>query len=43
MDRLTPDALPRSLIAWPAFLWSRVLFPGDRPAAHEPDLALFLY
>ena len=36
MDRLTPDALPRSLIAWPAFLWSRVLFPGDRPAAAEP-------
>ena len=35
MDRLTPDALPRSLIAWPAFLWSRVLFPGDRPAS-EP-------
>ena len=33
MDRLTPDALPRSLPAWPSFLWSRVLFPGGRPDA----------
>ncbi len=35
MDRLTPDALPRSLLAWPTFLWSRVLFPGDPPSAPE--------
>ena len=31
--RVAPDALPRSLFAWPTFLWSRVLFPGDRRAA----------
>ena len=36
MDRVAPDALPRSLMAWPPFLWSRVLFPGDRPSANQP-------
>ena len=29
-------APPRSLLAWPTFLWSRVLFPGDPPGAEEP-------
>jgi 4-amino-4-deoxy-L-arabinose transferase-like glycosyltransferase len=35
MDRVAPDALPRSQFAWPPFLWSRVLFPGDPPATTE--------
>jgi hypothetical protein len=40
---MTPDALPRSLLAWPTFLWSRVLFPGDRPtAAEHPSLLSLL-
>ncbi len=36
MDFVAADAPPRSLFAWPTFLWSRVLFRGDRPGGDEP-------
>ena len=36
MDQVATDALPRTLLAWPTFLWSRVLFPGDRPSELNP-------
>lgn len=36
MDHPTP---PRALADWPAFLWSRVLFPGPARPAERPRLA----
>ncbi len=33
-------APPRSLFAWPTFLWSRVLFPGDHPPTADPPRLL---
>ncbi len=36
MDSVAADAPPRSLFAWPTFLWSRVLFRGDRPGVDKP-------
>jgi 4-amino-4-deoxy-L-arabinose transferase-like glycosyltransferase len=40
MDCAATDPLPRTLFAWPTFLWSRVLFPGAPPSASEPVRAV---
>ena len=43
MDSVAADAPPRSLFAWPTFLWSRVLFRGDRPGGDEPRRSPLLH
>ena len=41
MDPIAAGAPPRSLFAWPTFLWSRVLFPGASPGGDEPRRSPF--
>ncbi|HVS38630.1 MAG TPA: glycosyltransferase family 39 protein [Gemmataceae bacterium] len=36
MNPVAADALPRSLFAWPTFLWSRVLFGGEPIGGDQP-------